>query len=141
MSSLKRLGYRTEDISLKLKKRSLQLQRSQVKPQHIRLIIKQDAHVFELPLAKPISIGRADHAEAQAVTVDLSVVNAAEYGISRLHAKILRKDGRVFIFDMGSLNGTWLNDRKLAAFIPASLQSGDWLMLGKLLIQVMLPEG
>lgn len=47
------------------------------------------------------------------------------------HAR-LHKEGRdVFITDLGSKNGTWLNDRKLNSGQAARLVPGDTLEFGK----------
>ena len=47
--------------------------------------------------------------------------------ISRLHAEIYQKDGRFFLMDMNSSNGTYLNHspKRLAACADYELSSGD----------------
>ena len=45
--------------------------------------------------------------------------------ISRRHAKILKEGERYFLVDTDSLNGTYLNGRKLAAHTRAEIKSGD----------------
>jgi pSer/pThr/pTyr-binding forkhead associated (FHA) protein len=57
-------------------------------------------------------------------------------GISRCHAKITRRGRKVFIEDLGSINGTFLNREKLAPYLPQVLKSGDELQLGKLMLRV-----
>ena len=47
--------------------------------------------------------------------------------VSREHAEILRKDADVFIRDMGSLNGTYLNGKIVE---HAQLRSGDIIQIG-----------
>jgi DNA-binding winged helix-turn-helix (wHTH) protein len=58
---------------------------------------------------------------------DCSVVIEGQ-GVSRHHAKVTAGSGEVTIEDLGSKNGTWLNDRRLDAI--ATLRSGDTLRLG-----------
>ena len=49
--------------------------------------------------------------------------------VSRRHALVVRRDGRFFIEDKGSLNGTFLNRRRIER--RASLSDGDELQIGK----------
>jgi pSer/pThr/pTyr-binding forkhead associated (FHA) protein len=48
--------------------------------------------------------------------------------VSRRHALVVRRDGRFFIEDKGSLNGTFLNRRRIES---GSLEDGDELQIGK----------
>jgi pSer/pThr/pTyr-binding forkhead associated (FHA) protein len=53
---------------------------------------------------------------------------------SSRHARIYERDGNLFIEDMGSTNGTYLNRAKVTA--PAPLQPGDQLAIGKTVVEV-----
>ncbi len=59
---------------------------------------------------------------------------------SQLHARIFTKDGELFVEDLGSTNGTYLNRRgtrnkeKVAG--PLALKLGDRLMIGKTVLEV-----
>jgi len=48
--------------------------------------------------------------------------------VSRRHAEVLRRDRQFFIEDKGSLNGTFLNRRRIES---APLEDGDELQIGK----------
>ncbi|HEX9351289.1 MAG TPA: FHA domain-containing protein [Gaiellaceae bacterium] len=48
--------------------------------------------------------------------------------VSRRHAQVLRRDRQFFIEDKGSLNGTFLNRRRIES---APLEDGDELQIGK----------
>jgi pSer/pThr/pTyr-binding forkhead associated (FHA) protein len=48
--------------------------------------------------------------------------------VSRRHALVVRRDGRFFIEDKGSLNGTFLNRRRIES---GPLDDGDELQIGK----------
>lgn len=50
--------------------------------------------------------------------------------ISRRHCKITHSDGRNFVTDLGSANGTYLNGSKLEADKPRPLNEGDKIKLG-----------
>ena len=47
---------------------------------------------------------------------------------STLHARVFTKDGAVYVEDLGSTNGTYLNGMRLAA--PSMLRPGDQLQVG-----------
>jgi hypothetical protein len=59
---------------------------------------------------------------------------------SQLHARVFRRDGQLFVEDLGSTNGTYLNRRgtqnkeKVAG--PLALKLGDRLMIGKTVLEV-----
>ena len=46
-------------------------------------------------------------------------------GISRLHAKIIKKDGEYYLEDLNSTNGTFLNEELLEYHQPRRLQKND----------------
>lgn len=49
--------------------------------------------------------------------------------VSRIHAGIVCKDGRYYLIDRNSTNGTWLNGRRLEAGEEALLEPGDRIRL------------
>jgi FHA domain/zinc-ribbon domain len=48
--------------------------------------------------------------------------------VSRKHAELVQRDGRWFIEDQGSLNGTFVNRRRVES---ADLSDGDEIQIGK----------
>ncbi|MDX1521199.1 MAG: FHA domain-containing protein [Anaerolineae bacterium] len=104
-------------------------------PRAIRLIIGERERQVEVPLNRVIHLGRVDPGGDVFPEVDLSDHNPGR-SISRRHANIKMRDGKVVVEDMHSINGTFLNGRKLDAYIPEILQTGDTLVLGKLRIEV-----
>ncbi len=93
---------------------------------------------IELPLSKEIVIGRLDASHAVFPDVDLTNEQGAEKGVSRRHARISRRDDQVFLEDLNSLNGTFLNATRLVAVLPYPLKGGDQVQLGKLILTVSL---
>jgi pSer/pThr/pTyr-binding forkhead associated (FHA) protein len=93
---------------------------------------------IELPLSKEVVIGRLDASHAVFPDVDLSNEQGAEKGVSRRHARISRRIDQVFIEDLNSLNGTFLNATRLVPDLPYPLKSGDQVQLGKLVLFVEL---
>jgi pSer/pThr/pTyr-binding forkhead associated (FHA) protein len=93
---------------------------------------------IELPLSKEVVIGRLDASHAVFPDVDLSNEQGAEKGVSRRHARISRRDDQVFIEDLNSLNGTFLNSTRLVPDLPYPLKNSDQVQLGKLVLTVDL---
>ena len=96
------------------------------------------ARELEVSLVKPIRLGRNDPAQDLYPEIDLTDSLAREYGVSRMHACVFQRGNAVVVEDLGSVNGTLLNGKRLAPYIPAPLKEGDRLQLGKLLIEVSL---
>ncbi|MGV9980162.1 FHA domain-containing protein [Micromonospora wenchangensis] len=68
---------------------------------------------------QPQVIGRAP-------TADIAVADAH---LSRRHAEVRLTDDGVLLADLGSTNGTWLNDRRITDAEP--LTDGDVIRLGR----------
>ena len=49
--------------------------------------------------------------------------------VSRKHAELVRRDDAFYVEDLGSLNGTFLNRRRIEE--PSKLENGDELQIGK----------
>ncbi len=60
-----------------------------------------------------------------------------EYVISRQHARLVRQDGRVFIHDMSSKNGTYVNNRRVT---ETELHDGDRIALGTIVLIFRNPK-
>ena len=53
---------------------------------------------------------------------------------SSIHARVFRRSGELWIEDLGSTNGTWLNDERLE--VPARLRRGDRVKVGSTILEV-----
>ncbi len=53
---------------------------------------------------------------------------------SQLHARIFRKDGRYWLEDLGSTNGTYLNAKPVTS--PVALRRGDRVQVGRTVLEV-----
>ena len=56
--------------------------------------------------------------------------------VSREHAEIVGEKGRLTLVDLDSLNGTLVNGKRLAPYLPEPLRHGDQIQIGKLMIAV-----
>ena len=63
-----------------------------------------------------------------------SIAPVAAEGLSRRHAKIVSRDGKWTIEDLGSTNGTFVNGKKIDS--PAEIKPGDKISCGKFGIAV-----
>jgi FHA domain len=68
--------------------------------------------------------------------VDLTAYDAYRKGVSRNHAVLTYKDNRLYIHDVGSVNGTWLNGQRLKSYELYALQTGTSVSLGQLVIYI-----
>jgi pSer/pThr/pTyr-binding forkhead associated (FHA) protein len=105
-------------------------------PLGLKLTILDSGRDVEVPLTGEVDIGRLDSASAWFPKVDLTSDGGLEKGVSRCHAKIIRRGRKVFIEDLGSINGTFLNRKKLTPYLSRTLNSGDELQLGTLVLRV-----
>ncbi|MFH2102072.1 MAG: FHA domain-containing protein [Chloroflexota bacterium] len=96
-----------------------------------------------LPLAErgEYTLGRSAEGQPIVPDVDLTPYNAYASGVSRLHAAIRRIETRVFVVDLGSSNGTYINGNRISPYTESSITHGDIIYLGKLKIQVLLGQG
>ncbi|MEY2477809.1 MAG: hypothetical protein QOG87_3124 [Actinomycetota bacterium] len=54
--------------------------------------------------------------------------------VSQLHARIFRREGQIYVEDLGSTNGTFLNRKKVTA--PQPVRRGDRLQIGKTVLEL-----
>jgi hypothetical protein len=69
--------------------------------------------------------------------LDLSPLGAYHLGVSRRHAAIRRTEDGYELLDLGSVNGTWLNDEKLVPHKSYALPSGSHLRLSRMRMFVL----
>ena len=87
-----------------------------------RLIVEDSPNLEQgrvIALDRGITIGRSDAA-------DLSITDQF---VSHMHARILRRGAYHFVEDLGSTNGTFLNDRRVEK--DAALKVHDSLRIGQ----------
>ncbi len=75
-------------------------------------------------LAEELTVGRAGGCQ---ITLDDTYV-------SQLHARVFRREGQLYVEDLGSTNGTYLNRKKVTA--PIAIRKGDRLQIGKTVMEL-----
>jgi hypothetical protein len=91
--------------------------------------------LFPLPMGE-ICLGRRDTARGAFPELDLSPDGGRKAGVSRLHVRVYQVGNRLFVEDVDSANGTFLNGRRLNPYLPYPLKEGDTLQLGSLKLLV-----
>jgi pSer/pThr/pTyr-binding forkhead associated (FHA) protein len=100
------------------------------------LKIGENKREVEILLNKFISLGRMDPTANIFPEIDLTYDGDLAKSVSRRHLSIYWQNGTIFIEDLGSINGTFVNGCRLAPYLPEKLNDGDVLQLGRLLIEV-----
>jgi len=93
-------------------------------PLVLRLVAPPELKGRSFPLGEEVTVGRAAGCQ---VTIDDTYA-------SQLHARVFLRDGQVFVEDLGSTNGTYLNRRKVTG--PMQLQRGDKLQIGNTVLEL-----
>jgi pSer/pThr/pTyr-binding forkhead associated (FHA) protein len=83
-------------------------------------------------------LGRANPSVGLEPALDLTPDGGVEAGVSRRHARLSLKGGQVLLEDLGSTNGTWVNQTRLVPRQPVALNHGDVIRLGRLSLTVRL---
>ncbi|MGH9017213.1 MAG: FHA domain-containing protein [Acidimicrobiales bacterium] len=85
---------------------------------HLKVVEPQDSRGQVYDLSDEITVGRAAGCG----------VHVEDAYTSNLHARVFRRDGVVWVEDLGSTNGTWVNAEKIDG--PTRLGRGDLLQVG-----------
>jgi pSer/pThr/pTyr-binding forkhead associated (FHA) protein len=93
-------------------------------PRSLVVLDDRGNKVKTMPLDGNLQIGRA---EACQVRLD-------DTYISSFHARIFRREEGWYVEDLGSTNGTYLNQRRVTS--PAELRTGDRLKVGKMTLEL-----
>jgi pSer/pThr/pTyr-binding forkhead associated (FHA) protein len=84
-------------------------------------------------------IGRFDSVTGMRPEVDLTGEDQSR-NISRRHARLVIKDGKFFVAEeIGTMNGTFLNGKKLANGVLTPIKDGDELVLCRLALTFKTP--
>jgi pSer/pThr/pTyr-binding forkhead associated (FHA) protein len=93
-------------------------------PRSLVVLDERGSKMKTVSLDGNLQIGRA---EACQIRLD-------DTYISSFHARIFQRDGSWYVEDLGSTNGTYLNQRRVTS--PAELRAGDQLKVGKMTLEL-----
>jgi pSer/pThr/pTyr-binding forkhead associated (FHA) protein len=88
-------------------------------PRSLVVLDEQGSKVQTVQLNGTLQVGRAEACQIQ----------LPDTYASSFHARIFNRDGSWYIEDLGSTNGTYVNQRRITA--PAELRAGDRVKIGK----------
>ncbi|HVU10755.1 MAG TPA: FHA domain-containing protein [Phototrophicaceae bacterium] len=109
----------------------LQAIQPQTRKNSLVLFIAGSKEPMVLTVNQPITFGRSVSQNSLS-HVDLTRSNAVDYGVSRVHARLIYENGNFYIEDVNSVNGTYLNGDPLQPGLKAALKNADELRLGRL---------
>jgi len=92
-----------------------------------------DGHTVTLQGSGPWLVGRPTATHQP----DLDAQALGARHVSRQHARLEWRRGGLYIVDLGSTNGTWVNGRRLTPHEPKRLHDGDWVRWADLEAQVL----
>jgi pSer/pThr/pTyr-binding forkhead associated (FHA) protein len=93
-------------------------------PTNVVIYGKDGRRIGSFKLTGDIEIGRADHC----------TIRLADTYASQVHARLLPRNGSWTIEDLGSTNGTFLNERRLES--PSQVRSGDKVRIGTTVLEL-----
>ena len=88
-----------------------------------------------VPIKERVTLGRQKDLPVPDL-VDLTPYDAYRLGVSRNHAALVFKNGQIYLHDIGSVNGSWLNGQRLKPYELYALPSGAMVSLGQLSLYV-----
>lgn len=86
------------------------------------------------------TIGRVSEGQTILPDIDLTPYEAFGQGVSRLHATFKLANGIISVIDLGSSNGTRVNNEKLDPHKDHQLQHGDVIALGQFKVQALIRQ-
>lgn len=95
------------------------------------------ATIFQLTMRSGPMPGKTFTIEKEETHLGRDLANEIPIGdpeVSRRHARLFMRDDNVFIEDLGSTNGTFLNGERIAS--PQQLRKGDVITLGESVVMV-----
>ncbi len=94
-------------------------------PERLVVVSPEAMKGHEFPVGHEMTVGRAG---------GCAIFLPADTFVSQLHARLFRRDGDIFVEDLGSTNGTFLNGKKVSA--PVSVRKGDRIQFGRTTLEV-----
>lgn len=102
-----------------------------------RLVDVATGNAFFFSRGDETTIGRADPVTGILPDVDLTPVDTNR-SVSRRHAKILHREGEFLILEeVGTVNGTYVNDQRIPTGQPVPVHHGDRVKIGLIQMKVL----
>lgn len=109
----------------------------QPKAKRHRVIDEASGTAFHFSNGDETTIGRADPVTGILPDIDLTSVDTNR-SVSRRHAKIVKTgDDYHVLEEVGTVNGTYVNDQRIPTGVPVMLHNGDLLKIGLIAMKVV----
>lgn len=110
----------------------------------VTMIVRGVPERLTFEQAPTLVLGRcvfADSPSDHSADIDLEPYGASQRGVSRAHARLdLLSHRYLYITDLNSTNGTYVNGKRLRPYEPTILSKADKLVLGRLPIQIFFED-
>ncbi len=93
----------------------------------------------QVPNTGEVVFGRGSTGLPGGGFLNLEPVGGLMAGVSRRHARLFEHQGQLYLEDLGSTNGSYVNDKRLRPYEPIPVRPGDIISLG--LLRMRLLEG
>jgi pSer/pThr/pTyr-binding forkhead associated (FHA) protein len=95
-------------------------------PTRLRIVEPASRRGEQFPLGNELTVGRGG---------GCGMVLADDTFVSQVHARLYRRDGDVYVEDLGSRNGTYLNGQ--AIHVATRLRRGDQVQFGETIAEAV----
>jgi hypothetical protein len=106
----------------------------------VSLHIVRTGQILPLIGREEFTIGRVSQGQSILPDIDLTPYEAYSQGVSRLHATIRLEEEEISIEDLGSSNGTRVNNQKINPHKHHQIAHGDVITLGRFKIQTLIQQ-
>lgn len=106
----------------------------------VNLHIIRTGQILPLIGRTEFTLGRISQGQSILPDIDLSPYDAYSQGVSRLHATVKLREESLYIEDLGSSNGTRINNIKITPHADHALHHGDVIALGRFKIQALVRQ-
>jgi pSer/pThr/pTyr-binding forkhead associated (FHA) protein len=100
------------------------------------LVVLNSGQRLLLEPERNLLVGRKDKNRNIFPDVDIAEYGGYDAGVSRRHALLSLHNGHCILEDLSSANGTFVNNRRLAPNQPTSVNDGDEIKFGTLLLRI-----
>jgi hypothetical protein len=102
----------------------------------IKLVIPKSDVSIHYHIDRPMRVGRGSPHDVTKPDIDLNPYESIKT-VSRNHATISMKNGKIIVTDTGSSNGTFIDGRRLQPNVDTPVESGTMVRFGALIVQIM----
>lgn len=91
----------------------------------LRVVAPAEAKGSTFAIGDEVTVGRA---------AGCGIALTSDSTVSQLHARVFRKEGRLYVEDLGSTNGTFVNGKPISR--PTELRGRDRLQVGATVLEL-----